>query len=364
MFTLDEKVIIWLDVFDSLTIKKKYEILNAFESPKKLYDEFKNSFNKLQPILTKEEFNKMNYALNDQFIESQIASYNKLGVTLVTINSASYSKLLLQTATPPLVLYCKGDISLLNTESIAVVGTRRPTSYGAKVAEKFVRELAQNNFTIVSGMVYGVDTIAHNICLKEGGKTIAVLGGGVNEVYPKSNINLSEEIIKNGLLISEYKPHTKPVRYHFPARNRIIAGLSKGTFIPEAARKSGSMYTKEYCLEAGRDLFVVPGNIYSTVSEGTNDIIKNLQGAMVTSPEDILDLYGKTNKYKKQEKANSYQLSFDEQQLVNLLTKEDMHYEELMNFTKFDSKTLNTLLTTMQVRGIIKKLAGNIYTLN
>ena len=185
--TLEEKVIVWLDVFDNLTVKKKYSILNAFKNPAELFSEFKNSYGKLRAVITEDEFNKMNYALNEQFINNQIISYNKIGVQLVTINSSTYSKLLLQTATPPLILYCKGDLSLLNSESIAIVGTRQPSSYGAKVTEKFVAELTQNNFTIVSGMVYGVDTIAHNICLRNGGKTIAVLGGGVNEIYPKSN---------------------------------------------------------------------------------------------------------------------------------------------------------------------------------
>ncbi|MGD9901396.1 MAG: DNA-processing protein DprA [Spirochaetales bacterium] len=361
MFTKDEKAIIWLDIFDNLTIKRKYELLNMYASPKELFANFKNDFNKVKSILEADEFNKMAYALDENFIDKQIFEYEKIKVSLVTLFSKEYPNLLKETATPPLVLYCRGDLSLLNSECLAVVGTRRATRYGKKVTESFVKELALNGFTIVSGLADGIDTIAHRTALENGGKTIAVLGGGVDQIYPYANVGLSREVVAKGLLISEYKPDQKPAGFHFPVRNRIIAGISKGVLITEAGEKSGSMHTKEYAIEAGRDLFVVPGNIDSTASAGCNQIIKSLQGAMVTSADDILENYGKTNSYKGVLSRPSLQLTMDEQIIINIIGNEECHYDELLEKTNFDTKTLNSLLTTMQVRGIIKKLPGNLY---
>jgi DNA processing protein len=361
MLTKDEQIILWLDMFDTLSIKKKYNILKAYNTPSDVFASFKNDYKRFQHLLDDKLFSKMCYALDSDFINKQQLEYEKMNVELVTKCSKTYPKLLLETGTPPLVLYCRGDVSLLNTECLAVVGTRRPTKYGRKVTEKFVKELASNDFTIVSGMADGIDTASHRACLSEGGKTIAVLGGGVNEIYPYSNLGLSREITEKGLIISEYKPDQKAVGFHFPIRNRIIAGISRGVLIPEAAPKSGSMHTKEYAIEAGRDLFVVPGNIDSRMSEGTNQVIKNLQACMVTRVEDILDVYGKINNYEERRKK-SFQLNMEEQLIINAIGKEEAHYEELLKSTKLDSKSLNTLLTTMQVRGIIKKLPGNIYT--
>ena len=232
-----------------------------------------------------------------------------------------------------------------------------------KVTENFTKTLVHNGFTIVSGMADGIDTQAHETALAEDGKTIAVLGGGINELYPSSNITLGKTIAEKGLLISEYKPDQKPAAFHFPIRNRIIAGMSKGVLITEADLKSGSMHTKEYALEANRDLFIVPGNIDSPQSLGCNAVIKALQGCMVTAPEDILEVYGKTNNYKEFVKQNNFQLSLDEQVVINCLGSEEVHYDELLDKTNLDTKTLNSLLTTMQVRGIIKKLPGNLYSI-
>lgn len=364
MLNKNEKALLWLDMFDNLSIKKKYNILNFYKEPSDLFDNFKNDYNNFKHFLDEKIFNKMAYALNEEFIDKQEIVYSNIDVIVVTLYSEAYPKLLKNTAVPPLVLYCKGDVSLFNTECLAVVGTRRKTKYGEKVTNQFTKALASNDFTIVSGMADGIDTVAHRACLEVGGKTIAILGGGVNEVYPFSNIGLSKIIIEKGLLVSEYKPDKKPMGFHFPIRNRIIAGICKGVLIPEAAPKSGSMHTKEYAIEAGRDLFVVPGNIDNNSSSGCNEVIKSLQGCMVMSVEDILDVYGKTNNYKKFTKANTFQLNIEEQSVINLMQKEEMHYEELLIKTKFDPKTLNTLLTTLQVRGIIKKLPSNFYTLN
>ncbi len=361
MFTKAEKAILWLDIFDNLSIKKKYIILNAYEKPEDIFDNFKKDFNRFKHILDSKMFAKMSYALDENFINNQLVGYENMRVIPVTIASKNYSKLLLTTAVPPLVLYCKGDVSLLNATSLAIVGTRRCTRYGKSVTKTFAKELSLQGYCIVAGLCHGIDTIAHEETLANNGKTIAVLGGGVNEVYPASNRELAKEIVEKGLLISEYKPNSRPVGYHFPIRNRIIAGLCDGVVITEAGVKSGAMHTKEYALEAERDLFVVPGNIDNFASKGCNRIIKSLQGCMVTGVEDILEVYGKNKLKAKGKSSNSIQLSIEEQLILNILKSDEVHYDELLVKTKLDPKKLNTLLTTMQVRGLISKLPGNFY---
>jgi|AntRauTorcE11897_2_1112592.scaffolds.fasta_scaffold00001_80 DNA processing protein len=363
VLTQDELVVIWLDLFEGLTIKRKYEVLNYYKTSKDLFNNFSKDKNIFNRFIDSTLFAKMSYALDEDFLKKQVMQYEKMNISVVTLNSKNYPKLLKEVATPPLVLYCKGNIELLNTECFAIVGTRRATRYGKKVTNNFTKQLVHNDFTIISGMADGIDTQAHRTALSEGGKTIAVLGGGVNEIYPSSNIGLSKEIVNKGLLISEYKPDQRPVGFHFPVRNRIIAGISSGVLITEGSLKSGSMHTKEYALEANRNLFIVPGNIDSTQSEGCNAVIKSLQGCIVTTPDDILEAYGKTNNYVSHQKKTSFQLSIDEQTIINAIGKHEAHYSHLLEKTNLTSKTLNSLLTTMQVRGIIKKLPGNIYSI-
>ena len=356
-------IAVWLDLFDNVTIKRKYEIINAYNTAEELIKNFKNDFSKFERFLDSNTFQKMSYALEPDFIEKQVLEYKKMKVEVVTYYSSHYPEMLKETATPPLVLYCKGNIDLLSTECFSVVGTRRATRYGKKITEQFAKQLAQAGFTIVSGLADGIDTVAHRATLAVNGSTIAVLGGGLLEIYPTSNIDLAKEIEEKGLLVSEYKPHHKPASFHFPVRNRIIAGMSKGILIPEASLKSGSMHTKEYALEANRDLFVVPGNIDSPQSEGCNSIIKALQGVAVTSPEDILNSYGKVVGKAGFKKPLQLQLTIEEKLIIDTIGNEEAHYEELLLKTKLDSKNLNSLLTVMQVRGIIKKLPGNLYSL-
>ncbi|PKK96127.1 MAG: DNA-protecting protein DprA [Tenericutes bacterium HGW-Tenericutes-4] len=362
MITKEEAVVIWLDLFEGVTIKRKYEILNSYKNAEYLFLGFKNDFSKFDSFLDANLFSKMSYALDLDFLNKQVIEYERMKVSVITYNSKNYPKTLKQIATPPLVLYCRGDVSLLQNECFSVVGTRRATRYGKRMTEKFATALSNAGFTIVSGLADGIDTESHRATLSAGGKTIAVLGGGVFEIYPQSNIALANEIIEKGLLISEYKPYDKPVNFHFPIRNRIIAGLSCGVLIPEAGLKSGSMHTKEYALEENRDLFVIPGNIDSTESAGCNEIIKHLQGTCVTTPDDILAFYHKT-RVNVTDKPQHLQLTIEEKLIIDILKVDEVHYDELVEKTKLDTKTLNSLLTVMQVRGIIKKLPGNLYSI-
>ena len=358
MYSKNDKVLMWLDLFDNLSYKKKEIIIDEFGSPEKLFDNFLANREILSQILTTNIYDKMAYSHSEKSLDSIADNLSKKGIIAVTIFSSDYPESLLNTDSPPFVLYCKGDVSLLKSKCFAIVGTRKITNYGRTVTEKLTKGLVDSGFTIVSGLSCGVDTVAHRTTIDNNGKTIAVLAGGFDYIYPDINTNLAELISKSGLLVSEIKPSEKARTYYFPIRNRIIAGLSLGTLITEADEKSGAMYTKNYALDYGKDVFAVPGNITSTVSCGCNRIIANGQAKVVCSLDDILDEYNV--KFIPKQKAIS--ISIDEQIVLDILGSEELCFQEILDRTKFDTKTLNTLLTTMSLNGLIKKLAGNMYS--
>jgi len=213
----------------------------------------------------------------------------KYKVIKININSKYYPERLRNIDSPPKQIYCLGNLELLNYKNnIAIIGSRNCSSYGEKAAKDFAFNLAKEDVCIVSGLAKGIDSFSHIGALNAKGKTIAVLGSGLDNIYPKENIKLVESIIKNnGLVISEYPLGTKPLKQHFPARNRIISGLSDGVLVIEARRNSGTNITVDFALEQGKDVFVIPGNIYSKTSDGTNYLIT--EGAIpVLSYKDIL----------------------------------------------------------------------------
>lgn len=360
MYSKNDKVLMWLDLFDNLSYKKKEIIINEFGSPEKLFDNFLASREILSQILTQELYDKMAYSHDEKSLDNIAYNLSKKKIIAVTIFSNDYPKSLLNTDCPPFVLYCKGDISLLHSKCFAIVGTRKITNYGRAVTEKLTKGLVDNGFTIVSGLSCGVDTVAHRTALDNQGKTIAVLAGGFDYIYPDINTNLAEQIAKDGLLVTEIKPSEKARTYYFPIRNRIIAALSCGTLITEADEKSGAMYTKNYALDYGKDVFAVPGNITSIVSRGCNRIIANGQAKVVCELGDILDEYN----VKFVQKQKTVAVSIDEQIILDVLSSDELCFQEILDRTKFDTKTLNTLLTTMSLNGLIKKLAGNMYSAN
>lgn len=213
----------------------------------------------------------------------------KYKVIKINMNSKYYPERLRNIDDPPKELYCLGNLELLNYKNnIAMIGSRDCSSYGERVAKDFAYNLAKEDICIVSGLAKGIDSFSHIGALNAKGKTIAVLGSGLDNIYPKENIKLVEEIINNnGLVISEYPLGTKPLKYHFPARNRIISGLSDSVLVVEARKNSGTNITVDFALEQGKDVFVIPGNIYSKTSDGTNFLIT--EGAIpVLNYKDIL----------------------------------------------------------------------------
>ncbi len=357
MYSNNEKTYIWLTLA-GVSPKKQLKLLEFFEEPELLVVNWKTERDLIEKVLTKTDLEKLNKT-NKTDLEKLLTICEKEQIQIVTQASPHFPESLRHIDDAPTTLFCMGNVHLLKSEAVAIVGTRRMTKYGAEVTDLFAKQLAMAGLTIVSGLGDGVDSKAHKATLDVNGKTIAVLGSGFHHIYPATNVALAKSIVdKGGLLVSEYVPDEKAKVYYFPTRNRIIAGLSKGVLITEATLNSGSMHTKRYALDYGRNLYIVPARITDMYSVGCNQTIKDLQGSMVLSPEDILEDYHLA-------KANTteqvVQLSLDESNMMTILGADELHYEELQQKSGMKAKELSTLLLRMEMRGLITKLPGNYY---
>lgn len=351
-----EKNILFLNMAN-MTNAKKAKILKMFDVDEDLQENFDKIEPTLKPLLTERELNILKrYEYN---FNKVLDEYERAGIKIVSIYSEDYPELLKQIQEPPLCLYCKGDVSLLKCPSIAIVGSRKCSEYGQVTTASFTRELSQAGLVIVSGLALGVDAIAHKTALDNNGKTIAVLGGGFNHVYPQANYGLYQQICHFGLVVSEYEPNTEPSVHNFPIRNRIIAGLTKGTLITEAGAKSGALHTKNYAIENGREVFAIPGKITSIESVGTNNIIKLCQATLVTCPEEILNVLNIN--VVQNSKKSSHQLDIVAETILNYILAEKKSFQEIADFTKLPARELNNKLMEMVMNGIIVKVAGNSY---
>lgn len=278
---------IWFASIKELGPVRKLKLLEKFKSPEKIY------FLKDTELLKVEGINRkivdnINTSKDEELLKKYEAYILKNNIKLINIFDDDYPESLRKIYAPPITLFAKGDISLLKEKSIGIVGCREPSTYGMHVAKKFAMELSKNDITIISGMAKGIDTAGHLGAIEKSGKTIAVLGCGIDIIYPKENYKVYTDILINGLIISEYIVGTKPEPSNFPQRNRIISGLSNGVLVVEAKQKSGSMITTDFALEQGKELYVIPGNITSATSGGTNNLIK--EGAkLVTEVYEILE---------------------------------------------------------------------------
>ncbi|MFC4892458.1 DNA-processing protein DprA [Pseudofrancisella aestuarii] len=270
-----------------------------------------------------------------------------------------YPENLKETHSPPIILYCIGDTYLLKKTQISIVGSRNNTIYGDNCTKKLVSELVNHGFTITSGLAYGIDTLAHKYTLKNNGKTIAVLGTGIDIIYPAINENLANQIIASGLIVSEFAFGTTPQRYNFPQRNRIISGLSTGVLIIEATEKSGSLITAKYALEQNKEVFAVPGSIFSKASTGCNNLIK--QGAKsVTSIEDILNELNidSQNIENTNKSDNITNLSKSETIILNSISMELTTIDQIINSTSFEFQQVNEILFDLEMESLIKSVPG------
>jgi DNA processing protein len=376
---------LWLQHALGAGSSKQNRILASYPSLQFFYQEGKESW-LLEGYFTPKEL----HALETWSVEQAQALLDyceKLGQTVITPDDAEYPDLLREIPNPPCALFVKGKLpDFSHRLSISIVGTRKATATGRGAARSIAFELAKKGVIIVSGGALGIDTAAHQGALQAGGTTVCVLGCGIDAEYLMVNASMRDAIALHGALVSEYPPQTQPISSNFPIRNRIIAGLSVGTLVVEAAARSGSLITADFALDQGRDVFAVPADIFSPVSQGVNNLIKS--GAKpVSCAEDILEEYselfpekiyldgGKTNDMikdngmipKKQENVNYLQepadISDDAKTVFRFLEKQPVHIEVLQEKTKMNTSRILAAITELELSGAVKTYSGGRYSL-
>lgn len=355
---------LWLDTIENISQKKKIMLSVVLEKGEKLF-ELEKYQDDILFVLNEDEFKILKHN-NIKNLDKSLKEMEKHGVDFISINSNEYPPLLREITAPPIVLYYKGNLELLKTNCITIVGSRLSTSYGKTITETFSKDLAFNGFTIVSGLADGLDTIAHTSCLKMKGKTIAVLCGGLDNIYPSINTNLAKTICENGgLLISEQGIGIETQKYMFPIRNRILAGISMAVLLTEASLKSGTKHTIAYAEDANREIFAVPTSILNTKGSFGNFLIKHNRAILVESAEDIIVALGFSVKEQNQAGKNKVLADIDEVSVLREILSEDetVHFDIILQKSKMDTKKLSSLLTKLELSGIIKKLPSNLYML-
>ncbi|MDZ7318737.1 MAG: DNA-processing protein DprA [candidate division KSB1 bacterium] len=297
--------------------------------------------------------------------KKQLDMAARAGVEIIHFWDENYPEHLKKIYDPPAYLFVKGKLRREDKFSLGIVGTRLPSSYGKLVAEKLATELAQKGLTIVSGMARGIDTVSHWAAIRGGGRTLAVMGSGLDRIYPAENEKLADKIVQQGALISEFPMGTEPDAMNFPRRNRIISGITLGTIVVEAGIKSGALLTANYALEQNREVFAVPGNINSPKSAGTNQLIKN--GAkLVSSLADILiELEPQLKRFLagERESKNSEleHLTDLEKQIVNCLSHEPVHIDKLASMIQRSTAETLSLLLPLEFKDLVKQLPGKLF---
>lgn len=359
---IDRELLIMLNMIPTIGPKRIKNITRKIKTLSEFMNANFKQFSQI-PGMSKKLWNRISYYRQKVDYKTEIQKAHKICAKIITIIDDEYPNMLKQIYDPPPVLYAMGDVSALKHKSLAIVGTRKATLYGKNIAKMFGEKLANLNFNVVSGMARGIDSCAHSGAIKAGGLTTAVLGSGINVIYPPENVNLMKNIIKNGCVISSFPIGTKPLAKNFPARNRIISGLSHGTIVIEAAQRSGSLITADFSLEQGREVFAVPGNINNPYSRGTHKLIK--QGAkLVENIEDILEELSFEDLkqgilVKNEHDKPEVQLSEDEKDVYKIISYDPIHFEQIIQKTNLHTKHLNSIITRLELKGVITTLPGN-----
>ena len=280
-----------------------------------------------------------------------------MNYNFITIKDDVYPECLKEISNPPLKLYYKGNLDLLKEERlIAVVGTRNPSSYGKLCCEYMVKKMSRANITIVSGFAKGIDSIAHKTSLLTDGKTIAVIASGLDIVYPASNLSLYREIEEKGLILSEYEAGVKPFKSNFPQRNRIIAGLSRGTIVVESKDRGGSLITADLALEFNRDVYAVPGDVFSEYSKGCNNLIRDSRAKSLSNINELLEDYS----WNIEEKNENNKYTKNQLLILNSLSSEK-NLDNILIETKIEQTEILAELMALEIMGVIKSIAGGRY---
>ena len=299
-------------------------------------------------------------------VDRQLASAARAGATMVPIWDDRYPFLLKQIFDPPVFLWVRGQMprSAETDRAVAIVGTRRPTSYGRRVAQEMSAALARLGFTIVSGLAYGIDAAAHAAALEVGGRTVAVLGSGVDRIYPSRHRRLAHEMLERGALLSEFPLGARPDAVNFPRRNRLVSGLAAASIIVEAYEEGGALITAALAVDQNRDVFAVPGPIHSPASAGTNRLIQRLEAKLVQNVGDVLSELGVVVDASVMPlPVDASTLAPDEQRLCRVLTDDPMHIDAVCAASGVDASVALVHLLQLEFRGVVRQAAGKHFYL-
>jgi DNA processing protein len=295
-------------------------------------------------------------------LAGELDRLEQAGVHVLTWDSEDYPINLRNIYDPPPVIYVKGELLPEDDWAVAMVGTRHATVYGKEAARHLATGLAQNGVTVVSGLAAGIDAVAHQAALEAGGRTLAVLGSGVDVIYPEQNRRLAEQLVQQGALISEYPLGTKPERTNFPPRNRLISGLSLGTVVVEAGARSGALITADFATEQGRDVFAVPGSIFQRSCEGANRLIRD--GAKpVLVVEDVLEELNLAQVTQQAEVRATVPTTPTERAVLDLLSAEPVHVDELGRAADLPAPVVSSTLALLELKGLARQVSGMSYVL-
>lgn len=343
-------------------------LIDRFSLPEAVFQASQQELLEVEGISKRQSAAILNYKA-PLSIKAELDQANQKEYKIITLADSLYPPLLKEIPDPPPFLYVSGNLDG-SPKNIAVVGSRNPTAYGISITQKLCADLSAHDITIISGMAVGIDTAAHQGALAGKGNTIAVLGSGFNKIYPSQNLRLFEKISEKGAVISEFALNTEPEAHHFPIRNRVISGMSMGTVVVEATRKSGSLITARLAAEQNREVFAVPGSIQSFKSTGTHALIK--QGAkLVENAQDILEelvAYMGTDHLHEdcvQNHVSQRQPSLPPEELAiyNSLSPYPEHIDTIIRKTHIESGKLLSLLLQLELKGIVQQLPGKYFSL-
>jgi DNA processing protein len=293
-------------------------------------------------------------------LEKLWARIEAQGIKILTWEDETYPQRLKEIDQPPPVLYIRGAYLPDDLFAVAIVGTRRVTAYGRQITEELAAYLAANGITVISGLARGVDGIAHQTALKAGGRTLGVLGSGVDKIYPPEHRGLAEKMIERGAIISDYAPGTPPDAANFPPRNRIVSGLSLAVVVVEAGETSGALITAEFAAEQGREVFAVPGSILAPQSKGTNKLIQN--GALpLLSVNDLMQALNLTRMGEQKAARKVIPADETEARLMGVLSDEPLHVDEIRNQTELPIEKVSATLALMELKGMVRQVGGMNY---
>lgn len=363
----NERYALWLGFLSKMDPLKYKRILEMFDDdPKSVFEEAAKG--KLPPVkdVDSDTLESICHFAKEGFIDKCLNKLDKLNIKAVSKYGENYPELLLEIYDPPPVLYYRGTLRKHINLPLAFIGTRTPSAYGEEVTRDIAYDLSCAGACIVSGMAYGLDALASKAALENKDNeypTVAVLGSGVDVIYPQENRKLYNDIIERGAVISECPPGTRPLPQNFPKRNRIISGMSRGVIVAEAKKKSGTLITANCALEQGRDVFAVPGKINSLKSEGTNLLIRDGAAKLILSAEDVLIEYGEYLRENNSKNIDVDKLNEEQKLVCELLEFSEMSFDELCHKSGIEVAKLNSILTELEFLEIIKQLPGRIFSL-